>query len=398
MNFAAKNLRNAAIATVVALGVVAVDAVAGGGGFVKNSEVGGYRVIVEGGGVEKRKEIQYDSQGREIYNSEGFNPKLLTGGGLDNSLLGDDNIDGELTLNLDPTEGIDDNGGGGGNGGSHHSGDGRDNNAERQQSGIVAKPNPATNDKQAHDDNSGGNNGDNNAKPEPKPERPRSPWARPPRTPPKPHDNGIRQAEDGSIFIDPKSSMLEQPTTEDGRKLPFYISGQKEYGKDDQTAGLTNFTKMNTTYMEDKRSIESREIETTDRYNNIIGLEEWHAKFSPLGGRRTDRYDTESNFSGREFRVDKNFETKILENNLMWAHTQESHISTDSRFAHELAEKYSNVRTSNFSDARLPAPGQLGGISMQTINRYQFRRSHSTEAGLETVTPGNSETHKISDH
>ncbi|MCD8284067.1 MAG: hypothetical protein LUD52_05035, partial [Opitutae bacterium] len=92
MNFAAKNLRNAAIATVVALGVVAVDAVAGG--FVKNSEVGGYRVIVEGGGVEKRKEIQYDSQGREIYNSEGFNPKLLTGGGLDNSLLGDDNIDG----------------------------------------------------------------------------------------------------------------------------------------------------------------------------------------------------------------------------------------------------------------------------------------------------------------
>ncbi len=350
MSFSSTDFRHIALATLLALGVATTATSAG---FVKNSDVGGYRVIVEGGGVEKRKEIQYDAQGNEVYNSEGFNVKLLNGGGIDSGLLGED--DDELTLNLDPAANLD-----------------KEKSEVKETTERTKAPIKKSED--ATD--------------------------KPPRERETRSHSVTRDADDdsGAIIVDPKSSLLNQPTTEDGRKLPFYLAGEKGYGSDDPAVTLTNFTKINTTFMENTHSVDSRGIETTDRYSNIISLEQWHAKFSPLGGRRTDIYDVESNFSGREFLIDKTFERKILENNLMWTHSRESHISTDSRFAHQLAEKYAHPRTSNFNDARLPSPGERGGISMQSINRYHFRRSHSDKEGLETVSPGDETIRNISTH
>ncbi len=317
-------------------------------GFVKNSSVSGYRVIVEGGGVEKRKEIQYDSEGHEIYNSEALDLKLLSGGGIDDELLGNGDFGESLELNLDPTANL--------------------GNDEKFEENDVPAPEKKT--------------------------------AGTPETSKKaavPEAKKILREND-EIFIDPKTSLLTQPETADGRKMPFYISGEKKYGNagdEDPSAGLTDFMKINDNFLAKKSDANTVEIEFSERYENIIGIEEWHSKFSSLGGKKIENFGGDSRFAQKRFLVDKNLDKKILENNLTWTRSRESHISTNANFAQKIAEKYTNFRSTKFSEMNLPAPGE-GGISMQSINRYQFRRSHSAESGLETVAPGSAGTTKIS--
>lgn len=356
-------------------------------GFVKNADVGGYRVIVEGGGVEARKEIQYDSDGNVIYDSRGLNLQQFNKGTIDNSLLG-----GGLELNLDPTDG-----------------DSallpqdlpEDTNAENTEKAeaTTGKTEAVSSEKSELAE---------------KPEKPpRSPWAASPaaiarakkilaqrqaeearrRAEEKKRDahnkrnrKDTDESDDNSVFVDPRNSLVDQPMTKDGRKMPFFLTGKGvEKGEADPSAGLKDFMRLNENYGANYET-GTYDLEMAEGHSNIISMKEWHSKFSTLGGKRTDRYSEENEvFSGRY--ETQSLERRLLDNTLMWERTRESQISVNESLARKLVERYTTGTQSGKFDMRLPAPGERTGLSMQDINRYQFRRSHSTEKGLPVVQP-----------
>ncbi|MBR5621932.1 MAG: hypothetical protein IKW49_01965 [Opitutales bacterium] len=358
-----------------------LDAVAAG--FVKNADVGGYRVIVEGGGVEARKEIQYDADGNVIYDSRGINLQNLNKGTIDNSLLG-----GGLELNLDPTGETDD--------------------LPFQQTENEAKAD-ASEKKQTTE--SADTPAETETKPAPQKRRFKSPWTVSPeviaraqkilaerkaaearsRANEKKRSETSRDDDDedsdGSISVDPRNSLVSQPMTKDGRKMPFYLTGKNyDEGEVDPSAGLKDFMRINENYG-NSLDRESYDLERNEGYSNIISMKEWHSKFSSLGAKRSQRYEgTAERFSER-FDSPETLERKILDNSLMWTRSRESQITVNESLARRLAEKYTTGSKSGNYDVRLPAPGERTGLSMQDINRYQFRRSHSTESGLPVVQP-----------
>lgn len=356
-------------------------------GFVKNADVGGYRVIVEGGGVEARKEIQYDSDGNVIYDSRGLNLQQFNKGTIDNSLLG-----GGLELNLDPTDG-----------------DTtllpqdlpEDTNAENTEKAETTADETGTASVEKAD------------LAEKQKKRPRSPWAASPaaiarakkilaqrqaeearqRAEEKKREaksernqKDSDESDDNSVFVDPRSSLVDQPMTKDGRKMPFFLTGKGvEKGEADPSAGLKDFMRLNENYGANYET-GTYDLEMAEGHSNIISMKEWHSKFSTLGGKRTDRYSEENEvFSGRY--ETQSLERRLLDNTLMWDRTRESQISVNESLARKLVERYTTGTQSGKFDMRLPAPGERTGLSMQDINRYQFRRSHSTEKGLPVVQP-----------
>ncbi len=382
-------MKNTAPAVFLPLASVALLTVAGtpdaaAAGFVKNADVGGYRVIVEGGGVEARKEIQYDADGNVIYDSRGINLQNLNKGTIDNSLLG-----GGLELNLDPTGSTDD--------------------APFLQPEDEAKADTPE-QKTPKDADSPAEQ----TATEPAPQKPRfkSPWTVSPeviaraqkilaerkaaearsragekkRPETSREDDGDNNS-DGSISVDPRNSLVTQPMTKDGRKMPFYLTGRgHDEGEVDPSAGLKDFMRINENYG-NSLDRESYDLERNEGYSNIISMKEWHSKFSSLGAKRSQRYEgTAERFSER-FDSPETLERKILDNSLMWTRSRESQITVNESLARRLAEKYTAGSKSGNYDVRLPAPGERTGLSMQDINRYQFRRSHSTESGLPVVQP-----------
>lgn len=338
-------------------------------GFVKNADVGGYRVIVEGGGVEARKEIQYDAEGNVVYDSRGINLQSLNKGTIDNSLLG-----GGLDLNLDPT-------------------------AETPETRLPEKSDGTTPENTPQNDKKQDAQKDGNAE-KPPARRFKSPWAVSPEViacAEKIRDERLAREKDEkkrseretakqetSVSVDPRDSLVHQPTTKDGRKMPFYLSNPN--GDVDAEGGLKDFMRINENYG-NALDRETYELEKNEGYTNIISMKEWHSKFSSLGAKRTQGYEgTAELFSDRTFAPEM-LERKILDNSLMWTRTKESHITVNEALARRLSEAYTTGSKSGKYDIRLPAPGERTGLSMQDINRYQFRRSHSSEAGLPAVQP-----------
>lgn len=380
MSFPVRPVSAFALAVFLAAGTLD----AGAAGFVKNADVGGYRVVVEGGGVEARKEIQYDANGNVIYDSRGLNLQQFNKGTIDNSLLG-----GGLDLNLDPTE-ID-----------------------------ISLPQEPTQGAADAADESGAPAG-NTEKTESVPEnesadapkkRSRSPWEASPealarakkilaerqaaekrrqaeekKRAPKSEESRSDADEDSSVRIDPRSSLVNQPMTKDGRKMPFFLSGKGiEKGETDPDGGLKDFMRINESYGESFEA-GTYDLEKTEGYSNIISMKEWHSKFSSLGGKRTDRYSRDTDVFSERFET-QTLERRLLDNTLMWERSRESQISVNESLARKLVEKYATGKQSGKFDMRLPAPGERTGLSMQDINRYQFRRSRSDESGLPVVQP-----------
>ncbi|MGN0835649.1 MAG: hypothetical protein ACI4QA_07505 [Candidatus Spyradosoma sp.] len=379
---------------VFALAFAAGTARAFAAGVVKNADLGGYRVVVEGGGVEERKEIQYDANGNVIYDSRGVLFRNLERGTVDDSLLGD----GGLDLNLDPTA-----------------------ESADEPVGIPEIAVPADAPETAEPA------AETAAEPEEAAPAPsRSPWAVSPkalaearkilaerraaaararaeqarleaekaRRAPAASETAALGAEDDSpaslsddsVFVDPRNALVSQPMTEDGRKMPFYLQrGDTDVGVD-PSGGLKNFMKINERYVGGVER-ETYELERNEGYDNVIAMKEWHSKYSTLGVRRTDRYDVRTERYDSRLDAPETLERRLLDNSLMWERSREAQISVNDALARRLVERYTTGTAAGKYDLRLPAPGERTGLSMQDLNRYQFRRSHSTEAGLPVVQP-----------
>jgi hypothetical protein len=186
--------------------------------------------------------------------------------------------------------------------------------------------------------------------------------------------------------------------TADGRPLPFSVT-QSTGGKTvdesvDADSALREFGRPND-LLSQRFPTNQVDLTLDERFSTsrTVTLGTWGASFSSLGGRRADiaLQDT----LGAEVRSKDTVEVRSVERrDSPWSRRAAEPDGWDERVGGpaELAERRVDDASLAGTFARLKvsarAPRGLDQLSMQDINRYQFRRARSTEPGLPVVRPG----------
>lgn len=179
--------------------------------------------------------------------------------------------------------------------------------------------------------------------------------------------------------------------TEDGRKLPFTMEGRnpasskKQDGTVDFDANLRRVGKESE-LAKKRYDTEIAPLGKDQVYSreNLMTLDTWHGRYDTYGRRKAD-LAVENTF-GAPVRPKDMVEVKSIERQTSSLNGTLAAIKgIDGRMTTERASAY-DVRPSSPSDRT--APKSVDQLSMQDINRYQFRRNRSDEPGLPVVKPG----------
>lgn len=187
--------------------------------------------------------------------------------------------------------------------------------------------------------------------------------------------------------------------TADGRALPFQLSGQNGVKTVDESvdadSALRKLTKPSDLL---GRRFETGQVDLTrdERFataGNAVSLDRWQGKSSALSARRSDIELADS--LGADVRPKNLVEVKAVERPTSpWARRIATPAGWDDRLggASELGDRRVNRDEISTMGTRANAfprnPAGIEQLSMQDINRYQFRRARSTEPGLPVARPG----------
>lgn len=187
--------------------------------------------------------------------------------------------------------------------------------------------------------------------------------------------------------------------TSDGRPLPFQLSGQGGVKTVDDTvdadSALRKLTKGSDLL---GKRYEAGQVDLTldERFataGNTLTLDRWQGRASPLAGQRADVELSDS--LGAEIRPKHLVEVKAVERpRSPWTQRIAQPAGWDNRVGgqSELGDRRverDEISTMGTRANAFPRnPGGLDQLSMQDINRYQFRRARSTEPGLPVGKPG----------
>lgn len=187
--------------------------------------------------------------------------------------------------------------------------------------------------------------------------------------------------------------------TADGRTLPFQLSGQNGVKTVDESvdadSALRKLTKPNDLL---GQRFETGQVDLTrdERFaiaGNVVSLDRWQGKSSALSARRSDIELADS--LGADVRPKHLVEVKAIERPTSpWARRMATPAGWDARLggSAELGDRRVNRDELSTMGTRANAfprnPASIEQLSMQDINRYQFRRARSTEPGLPVGRPG----------
>lgn len=193
-----------------------------------------------------------------------------------------------------------------------------------------------------------------------------------------------------------RSSTLR---TADGRTLPFQITGQNGVKTVDESvdadSALRSLTRSNDLL---SQRYETGQVDLTldERFataGNTVSLDRWQGKASALGARRADVELTDT--LGADVRPKNLVEVKAVElPSSPWARRVATPAGWDERVGGNagLADRRVDRDELSTMGTRANAfprnPRGIEQLSMQDINRYQFRRARSTDPGLPVGRPG----------
>jgi len=194
-------------------------------------------------------------------------------------------------------------------------------------------------------------------------------------------------------------SGISSMRTADGRTLPFQLSGQNGVKTVDESvdadSALRKLTKPNDLL---GKRFETGQVDLTrdERFataGNTVSLDRWQGKASALSARRADIELADS--LGADVRPKNLVEVKAIERPTSpWARRLAAPAGWDQRLGgtSELGERKVDREEISTMGTRANAfprnPASIEQLSMQDINRYQFRRARSTEPGLPFGRPG----------
>ena len=185
----------------------------------------------------------------------------------------------------------------------------------------------------------------------------------------------------------PKQSIK----TADGRTVPFSVEG-KGIGKGvddavDFNAGLKK-TSKSSGLMEQRfeTSMSSLGKEQVYSRNNLITLDTWHGRYDTIGRKKSDIELTDT--LGAPVRPKDTVEVKSVDRIKSSVSGTKAEVKDwEERMGIETNARFTGVK-SNWQGRLNPDPKTVDQLSMQDINRYQFRRNRSSDPGLPVVKPG----------
>ncbi len=182
-------------------------------------------------------------------------------------------------------------------------------------------------------------------------------------------------------------------TTSDGRKVPFGLSGNGGSKQVDSSvdfnSALKNTTKMSN--LADKKfDTNKAELNSNTPYSreNIITFDSWHGKYD-VYGRKKAEVEVADTFDRGELKNKNLIEVKSVERQTAELSGRLAEVKgIDTRLPNDKNSRY-DVTPSSPSDRVISKT--VDQLSMQDINRYQFRRNRSDAPGLPVVKPGSDE-------
>ena len=179
--------------------------------------------------------------------------------------------------------------------------------------------------------------------------------------------------------------------TADGRTVPFSVEG-KGIGKSvddavDFNAGLKKASKTSGLLGErfetgmapiGKEQVYSR--------NNLVTLDTWHGRYDNIGRKKSDIELKDT--LGAPVRPKDTVEVKSVDRIKSEVSGTKAEVKDwEERMGVEKNAKFTGVR-SEWQGRLNPDPKTVDQLSMQDINRFQFRRNRSDAPGLPVVKPG----------
>jgi hypothetical protein len=120
--------------------------------------------------------------------------------------------------------------------------------------------------------------------------------------------------------------------------------------------------------------------------NNLVTLDTWHGRYDTLGRKKADVELSDG--LGAEVRPKDTIEVKSVARKDATANGAKAEIEAwEQRMGVVSDDRYAG-KQSGWQGRLNPAPKTIEQLSMQDINRYQFRRNRSDEPGLPAVKPG----------
>lgn len=182
-----------------------------------------------------------------------------------------------------------------------------------------------------------------------------------------------------------------EPVTADGRKVPFSLSsgglGKKVDEAVDFNAGLKKASKSSD-LMEQRfeKNVAPLGKEQVYSRNNLLTLETWHGRYDNIGRKKSDIELKDT--LGAPVRPKDTVEVKSVDRIKSSVSGTKAEIKDwEERMGVEANAKFTGVK-SNWQGRLNPDPKTVDQLSMQDINRYQFRRNRSSDPGLPVVKPG----------
>jgi len=179
--------------------------------------------------------------------------------------------------------------------------------------------------------------------------------------------------------------------TADGRTVPFSVEG-KGIGKSvddavDFNAGLKKASKSSG-LMEQRFEAGMSSIGKEQVYsrNNLVTLDTWHGRYDNIGRKKSD-IDLKDTL-GAPVRPKDTVEVKSVDRIKSDVSGTKAEVKDwEERMGVEKNAKFTGVR-SEWQGRLNPNPKTVDQLSMQDINRFQFRRNRSDDPGLPIVKPG----------
>lgn len=182
--------------------------------------------------------------------------------------------------------------------------------------------------------------------------------------------------------------------TADGRTVPFSLEG-KGMGKGvddavDFNSGLKKASKtsglMGERFEAGMSSIGKDQVYSR---NNLLTLDTWHGRYDTIGRKKSDIELTDT--LGAPVRPKDTVEVKSVDRIKSAVSGTKAEVKDwEEHMGVEANAKYTGVK-SNWQGRLNPDPKTVDQLSMQDINRYQFRRNRSSDPGLPVVKPGSEE-------
>ena len=182
-------------------------------------------------------------------------------------------------------------------------------------------------------------------------------------------------------------------TTSDGRKVPFALSGNGGSKQVDSSvdfnSALKNASKMSNV-ADKKFDTNKAELNTNTPYSreNIITFDTWSGKYD-VYGRKKAEVEVADTFDRGDLKNKNVIEVKSIDRQTAdWSGKVATVQGIENRLSNDKNGRY-DVKPSSPSDRVISKT--VDQLSMQDINRYQFRRNRSDEPGLPVVKPGSDE-------